>query len=322
MAIIIKKYTSNEESIWNAFVKESVNSTFLHSRNFYNHNPSNLIDDFSLLIYDENKLCALLPGIKISREGSIVFHSHLRSTYGGLLINKNCKTENINIYLKSIIYFLKENEFNELIIRPTFSIYNEIACDSILYAMWLNNFKTLQMDIEFAISLNNEPFLNFDSSTKRNIKKALKNNLKVTEDSDLDAYWILLTNNLKSKHNSKPVHTIDEIKNLISNVGDDKIKLFTTLKDSKIIAGILLFVANNKVLHAQYIASDEDFQEFRPLNILIDHIIKWAKINNFSYFNLGMSNEPGQKELNLGLTRFKEGFGARGVLRETYHLNL
>jgi lipid II:glycine glycyltransferase (peptidoglycan interpeptide bridge formation enzyme) len=46
-------------------------------------------------------------------------------------------------------------------------------------------------------------------------------------------------------------------------------------------------------------------------------LIAWATARGYRYLNLGKSTEDEGRALNAGLFRFKEGFGARGVLRET-----
>lgn len=75
-------------------------------------------------------------------------------------------------------------------------------------------------------------------------------------------------------------------------------------------------------IHAQYVASDSNYQDLRPLNAVIDEISDWGFKNSFSYFNLGTANESAGREINYGLFHFKEGFGGRGILRETMHLIL
>jgi len=55
---------------------------------------------------------------------------------------------------------------------------------------------------------------------------------------------------------------------------------------------------------------------------VIDHIINWGTENKYSYFNLGTANEEAGRKINYGLFHFKEGFGGRGILRETMHLIL
>lgn len=84
----------------------------------------------------------------------------------------------------------------------------------------------------------------------------------------------------------------------------------------------MVFIANSRVLHGQYIANDLSFQYLKPVHALIDHVIEYGCQNGFEYFNFGMANESEGKIINYGLFALKQHFGGRGVLRETMCLDL
>ena len=85
------------------------------------------------------------------------------------------------------------------------------------------------------------------------------------------------------------------------------------------IGGVVNFIANNDVILAFYISHDEDYQEYRPINLLFYEIFRWAISNNYSVFDFGIFTV--NEEPNMGLARFKEKFGASGIFRDTldYH---
>ena len=316
------EYQISYSNEWDAFVQKAINSTFLHSRSFYDHNPLNGLDDSSLMFFKEKVLVSIFPANKYVKNGQVILHSYLRATYGGVVLSKDIGLIDCIEIIKLMITYSRKNGIDRIVVRPSFSIYHSTLAQHIDYALWQNGFRIESREIELAIPLSENCFKNFDSSTKRNIRKAIKNGVVINENGVLEDYWELLTDNLSAKHQAKPVHSIDEIKSLIAHVGTDKVKLFTAEYGSKTISGILVFLANDKVVHAQYIAMNSAYQELRSLNLVIDHITKWAIKLNYSFFNLGMSCEPGGLKINEGLTEFKEGFGARGVLRETLFLDI
>src|SRR5205085_8868526 len=222
-----------------------------------------------------------------------------------------------------IISKAKEQSVAEIIIRNPFRIFNNDLCDESDYAMWFHGFSVKYRELEIAIQLGNKADIEkkYSEATKRSINKA-KKSLLVEESTEYEKYWSILEKNLADKHDTKPTHNFDDFSALLKNIGPGKIKLFVAKLNGEIIAGILVFLVNKKAMHAQYIASDVEFQEYRPLNVVIDHIIEYGCQHNYSYFNLGMANEENGKAINAGLFRFKEGFGGRGVLRETMHLQL
>lgn len=317
------KYSDEYEASWDAFVGfEGKNSTFLHTRKFFNHNRLNRDDDSSYLFFKKERLIAVLPASAYVKKGRRILHSHQRSTYGGFVFSRECSIVELDIITKLTIDQAKADEFHEIIIRPSFSIYHSTLSQEQEYLLWKNGFRIDTRELELAIDLTGEFEKDYSDSTKRNIRKAARSGVTTIETDNIDEYWEIVEKNLAEKHNTKPVHTINEIKLLREMIGYEKVRLFCATLESKIIAGILTFSANKKVIHAQYIASDSMYQDLRPLNCVIDSIATKAKLDSFTYFNLGMVTEPGGMELNEGLCRFKEGFGAKGVLRETMHLIL
>jgi hypothetical protein len=247
----------------------------------------------------------------------------LRSTYGGFVVNDTIGVEEAVEMAGQLIIEARKRNVHEIIIRNPFRIFHQRLCDETDYAMWYHGFVIKTRELETAIRLGAYEQVQalYDDGTKRSIKKS-RQNISVEISDDFASYWTVLEQNLLKKHGTKPTHAYSDFQLLLNKVGSDKIKLFAAFKDSKLIAGIIVFVVNNIALHAQYIASDEMYQEFRPLNAVIDEIIKWGCAQEFTFLNLGTSNTDGGRIFNSGLFRFKEGFGGRNTLRETMHLVL
>jgi hypothetical protein len=319
--IQLVKFSEELTESWDSFVEQKAkNATFLHTRKFFNHNPLNSGDDSSFVFMKKNSILAVFPANIYERDGKKILHSYLRSTYGGIIYSNDCSTADLNNAILLLIEQAKMEGIAEIIIRPTFSIYHKTLSAELDYVLWRNGFGIKTRELELAIDLQFPVEALYADSTRRSIKKSVKEGIVVKETGDLEGYWEVLDKNLTEKYGKPPVHAIGDIRRLASLVGAEKLRLFCAYKDDAITGGILTFVANNQTIHAQYIASDSAFQELRPLNAVIDFIARKAKEEGFKYFNLGMVSEPGGLEMNEGLCRFKEGFGARGVLRETMHL--
>ena len=68
----IVRYHDGMAAVWDQFLQESVNGTFLQSRNFLSYHPQGRFDDWSLLIYDKkNNLAGVCPGTKCTRGGTM-----------------------------------------------------------------------------------------------------------------------------------------------------------------------------------------------------------------------------------------------------------
>lgn len=322
MEITAEQYNDSFEPLWDDFVDHNNrNATFLHSRKFFNHNPLNKKDDASLLFYKNGKLKAVLPACLLEINGTLTLTSHPRSTYGGFIVDESIGVEEAMAIVEQTINFAKSKKAGEIVIRNPFRIFHQLPTDETDYAMWFHGFSVKSRELECAIKLSDDAGLRYEDGTKRSVKKALKS-VVVKETDEYGVFWNQLSANLAEKHGAKPTHSLDQFLQLKNQVSNDKIKLMGAFIDEKLVAGIVLFLCKPTVIHAQYIASDVNFQHFRPLNAIIDYIIKWGWNQNYSYLNLGSANEDAGKKINYGLFRFKEGFGGRGILRETMHLKL
>jgi hypothetical protein len=320
----ITSYSEEFAETWDDFVESaSINGTFLHSRKFYNHNPQNRIEDRSYLFYKKNKLIAVIGCSLQSVTGNTVLVSHLRSTYGGFVVSEDVGMEASLSIVQLFLQEAKRNGIKEIIIRTPFRIFNKKPCDEFDYALWYSGFTVLHRQLEIAIPIDKETNLEsrYTEGTRSGLHKAAKS-LRVEESTEYETFWPLLEDTLRVRHNKVPVHSYPEFLELLKCVGTEKVKLFVTKKQDRIIAGTVVFLLNELGVHSQYVAYDVAFQNERPLNILLHEVCLWAQKNNYRYFNLGTANEDNGNVINFNLFKFKESYGGRGVLRETLHLKL
>lgn len=323
-AISVILYSQKLDADWDRFVeKEAINATFLHTRKFYNHNPLNATDDMSLMFYKMNRLIAVLPAILHKVDHRLVLHSHLRATYGGFIVSNKVTLEGAIQLVEETVRFARDNDVQEIVIRNPFRIYHNRLCDETDYAMWSCGFKVKSREIETAVSLKDDIQTirsHYHKGTKYSVGKA-RRNVEVRLSEDFEDFWRILNVSLMERHNQKPVHDYAAICKLREKVGKERVILFGAYYRDKLIGGNVVFNFNN-VLHGQYNASDLNFRFLTPLHAVVDYILEWGHSRGFEYFNMGMSNEAAGKEINTGLLRYKEGFGGRGILRETMNLNL
>lgn len=319
-------YQENLAKDWDFFVENKArNATFLHTRKFFSHNPVSEELDSSLIFTKNSNIICVIPAVRQNIENRCVWNSHAFSTYGGFVVSNKLGVEEALEVVDLTIQNAQENGVSEIIIRNPFRIFNEVPTDETDYAMWLKGFQISRRDVEIALPLSGYTKETidtlYDGKTRNAVRKSEKENIRIEITKDFKEFWQILAQNLSERYKTKPTHTLEEFQLLESLVGQEKILFFGAYLDKLLIAGIIIFVANRKAVHAQYIAGLQEFQHLRPVNLLIHQISVWAVANKFQYFNLGMTNEP-NGGINLGLCKFKEGFGGRSVLRETMHLTL
>ncbi len=308
----IIKYELKYFEVWNAFVNQAKNATFLFHRDFMEYHQDRF-DDFSLLIFENNnKLVAVLPANKAGE----VLYSHQGLTYGGMVLSNKAKLADVILIFQQLLQFLNENQIEKLQIKQIPSFYCNSFSDEINYCIFLAKGIVIASESLSTINLTQ----NFKIANNRieGVKKGIKNQLIIKEVDDFDGFWNeILIPGLQSKYQKKPVHSLDEIKKLKSFFPKN-IKQFNVYYDEKIVAGTTIFETNN-VAHAQYIFGNETKKELGSLDFLFQELIK-NTFKNKLYFDFGTSNEEQGRKINEGLLFWKESFVAKTVIQNFYEI--
>ena len=312
--IITRRYCPENRDEWNNFVSESRNGTFLFDRNYMDYH-SDRFEDSSLLFYNSrNRLLAILPA---NRAGDMLY-SHQGLTYGGLITKNDACAELVYDIFESMNTFLKGEGIRRVVYKAIPWIYHSYPSEEDLYALtYVSKARLVSRDISSAFPLSCR--LRFTESRRAGIRKARKAGITVTESDKLEDFWQVLSDNLMARHHATPVHTLDEIKLLMSRFPGN-IRLYTAELSGKVVAGTILYICK-EVVHTQYISASPEGKACGALDILFDHIIN----NEYSgrhFFDFGKSTEHDGSVLNRSLIFQKEGFGARGVCYDTYEWEL
>ena len=307
----IRKYQPSHKSAWDSFVKKAKNATFLLQRDFMDYH-SDRFEDHSLLVYNNEKLVAVLPANLKDK----VLHSHQGLSYGGLVLGKKTTFQEALTIFQNILIFLETEGIAILNLKLLPKIYNCLPSDEMDYLLFMTQAKLTRRDLSSCVS--NENPLKIESSNRlRGIKKGVKNELQVREEPNFDSFWKeVLEPNLRRVHDQKPVHSLDEI-NLLKSYFPENIRQFNVYKDEEIVAGATIFETVN-VAHAQYISANELGRKTGGLDFLFNHLLQ--HFSHKKYFDFGISNELQGMKVNEGLLHWKESFGGRGIAHDFYEI--
>lgn len=308
----VKRYEPKDYSNWNDFIGQAKNATFLFHRDFMEYHRDRF-EDYSLMVLDGEKLVAVLPANVVGNE---VF-SHQGLTYGGLVYNEKVKLSSIISIFRVVLFFLKSNTIEKLQVKTIPSIYHSKPSEELCYALFLAEAQLIRRDTLAVIDLSKNNRLSKDR--KNGLKRALINNLVIKEENSFDLFWNeVLIPNLELRHNSKPVHSVEEISKL-RFFFPKNIRQFNVYKDDQIIAGTTLFLSKN-VVHSQYMSKNEGDKNFGSLDLLHSYLLNTI-FKDEKFFDFGISNEFQGKKLNEGLSYWKESFGASTVIHDFYEVD-
>lgn len=307
----IRPYTSDDFALWNAFISNAKNATFLFHRNFMEYHKHRF-EDFSLLVFDGKNLVSVIPANRIGER----VYSHQGLTYGGFVFDVKIKLGEVIAITQSVLQFLHQKGTSTFQIKLIPSIYNHYFSEEIEYALFLTKAKLIRRDCLSVIDLS-KPF-SITKTRKESIRRGEKNNLVIKEELEFDLFWNeILIPNLNKKHNAKPVHTAAEIAKLQQNFPEN-IRHFNVYHEDRIVAGTTIFITDT-VAHPQYISGNPQKNELGSLDYLYHHLIA----NVFTgkhFFDIGPSHEENGTKINEGLLFWKESFGAKTTVQDFYEV--
>lgn len=307
----VEKYTAESKTDWDTFVKKAKNASFLFQRDFMDYHSHRFVD-YSLMVYHSQKLVAVLPANIVDD----ILHSHQGLSYGGLVLGKRTSFEMTVDIFRSILKYLSSNRIQTLNLKPIPRIYHLLPADEMDYFLFRLNARLYRRDFTSAICYANS--LEIKASNRiRGIKKGIKNNLVIKEESNFSAFWKdVLVPNLQQTHDQKPVHSLEEI-SLLQERFPSHVVQFNVYKDEEIVGGATIFETAT-VAHAQYISANTEGRKLGSLDLLFDFLINHYRHKR--YFDFGISNEDQGRKVNQGLLHWKETFGGRAISHDFYQV--
>jgi hypothetical protein len=307
-------YDASMAARWDEFARMSRNGTMLHQRGYMDYH-SDRFKDCSLVALHEGRLCALLPACI---EGDTLW-SHRGLTYGGWLVPLKHFDATVMVeVMDAACQWMSDNSIKRLVYKPVPHIYHRYPCEEDLYALFRHQAKLIETNISTTIDLTCP--LPLDRGNKSGANAARKAGIQVGPSEDWEGYWRLLSSLLDERYGTRPVHTLDEMR-LLHGRFPDGIRLYAATLDGEMLAGVVMYLSQ-PVAHCQYIGASPQGKDSKALTLLFDYLIGEAKASGYRYFDFGISNEDHGRYLNEGLVRQKSRLGGRGIVYNTFEINL
>ena len=302
---------------WDDFVDKSDNGTIFHKRGFLAYHPSGRFKDASFVVLKDNKILSLYTAAMMDREGKKVLVSHPGASYGSFVYKSNLNFKEAHSMVDVLIDYAESLKADRVQLTLPPIIYQTKYSNYIDFALVRNGFSYSKREVSSIVQLDfnmDELLSTYRAEARTAVKKSIKMGIEVAECEKFEEYYEILKKNLKLRHNVSPAHSIEELIKL-KKMFPAKIRLWGAFLKDKLIAGVCNFSANPKVVLAFYISHDEEYQEYRAVNLLFYEIMKRYKEEGFRFLDFGIFTV--NMEPNWGLGRFKENFGARGIFRDT-----
>ena len=310
----VKKYDQNDYKIWNEFIAQAKNATFLFHRDFMEYHKDRF-EDFSLLVYQDEKLISILPANKV---GSSVY-SHQGLTYGGLVYASKLKGEKVEAVLDAVLLFLKEKAFDTFYYKPIPNFYFLEGNNEVDFFLFKRGAVIDRKEMNLAVNL--ELPLQISKSKLKHFRRIEDLDLDIIEEEGFNPFWDeILAPRLLEKFNAKPVHSKEEIL-LLKQKFPENIRQYSVYQNDEIIAGITILETEN-VVKSQYGATSKKGEEVRALDFLFINLIEKYKRKGKRFFDMGIVNEENESGYHSGLLKQKEELGCTVYNQDFYKIDI
>lgn len=271
--------------------------------------------DYSVLCFRDQILVAICPAHKVGEE----LRSHWGLTYGGVLWGSDVSyiesLELADLFKKH----LRDEGFKTLRIKGVPEFYLNEGLKSRSADLYLD---AIMNHSEFVYAIDYSQPLSIHKTKLKHYKKGQLKGFQIECTSDFSAFWIeVLIPRLQSKHQVRPVHSLEEISWLASRF-PHKIMQYNISLNGRILAGITLF-DKGKVVKSQYGATTIQGEKLRALEFLFLYLIYKYKSEGRAYFSMGTAGDKRFPDgINPGLRKQKEELGCSEYRQQFYTFNL
>lgn len=310
----VQKYKESDYANWNAFIGQAKNATFLFHRDFMEYHKDRF-DDFSVLIFDKEKLVAVLPANRVENE---VF-SHQGLTYGGLVYSRKINGEKVAELVDCLLSYFKDNNIESFYFKQIPFFYpSKGNAETEFFLLKKGGFLDRK---EMNLAINLQMPLTISKSKLKHFRKMEGLDLQLVEETELDPFWeLVLEPRLREKYDAKAIHTLQEITRLKTSFPQN-IKQFSVYYDDAIVAGVTLFETET-VVKSQYGATTKKGEELRALDFAFINLIEKYKREGKLFFDMGIVNDANEKGFHAGLLKQKEELGCTVYGQDFYKINL
>lgn len=316
---ILDRKDTHDYQKWLALLEKSDGATLFHHPDFLGYHGDKFAE-LHIGVFKGEELFGLIPMALVDEQGMKVAKSPYGASYGGFIFSKITDYAESAEIAGSFILLLKSINVQHFRMTPSLPIYYHTHSDTFIFALLERGLKIVNSDISNAVCVQDKDIINecLNSKTRNLYKKAAKSSLSIVEKDSLDVFWQLLEITYQ-KHGTVSTHSKQELEHLMFQF-PTKITCDTVYLEATPLAAIAYFEINNLVTLSFYHVQNYEYKHHQPLTYLIVHALNKAKKEGKQYYDFGTSSV--NMVANPNNFHFKEGFGAKGIFRMTYSMDL
>ena len=305
---------------WDIFVRtRSRNGGIFHEQKFLSYHKKGKFQDMSILLYKGDKLFGVFPCVENESCNQAIIVSHPGSSYGGLVFHFNAKTRDVLSMLDGLINYYNQLNYFSIEMQLSEPIFCHPIGEELDFLLWHRGFTLKSKEISTCVQLSQDKIWKLHGRKKNitDINNLTRKGFEFGESDSLKEIYPIIENNLKSRYNKAPTHSIDEL-HLLKKLYPNKINLWLVKYLGKPICTAVSFIVNETAVHDFYIAQDYNYSKYNVMPFLFYNIFDHYSNKGFKWYNFGISSR--KENIKWGILEFKERMGGRATTRNMYLL--
>jgi len=317
MAIELVRYSETLHEAWERFLDSNPrNGDFMMRRSFLSYHGDRFIDR-SVLFLDNSKVIAIFPAASLPSAPRNVI-THPGASYGGFAYKVSHGGAPLIDMAGTLIQHYRDSGINTLYIKTKPHLYSSPSGAEDLYAWWRLGAKIEKVDLSNVVEVNK---VQFSTRRQRALRKLSVAEIEIKEGSNfLPSAYEICEQTLQSRHNTLPVHTLEDLKFLI-NALPENLRITVCFADGVLSSALILFVNQNAAV-VQYWGSTESGRKINALDPLVVEAIEWCTHKQITWFVPGVSTSESGQKVDDGIYQYKLSLGSGTISIPTLRIDL
>lgn len=317
--LIINVASENDATAWEEFVRNSNDGTLHHELSFLAYHPRKRFDYHHLIVRQEAKIVAVVPGGLIKRDIGRVFVSPLGASVGGPIVTTPVLGDIIKV-IEALQRHAKTHGWDglEFVLGP--SAYQRVVSDATSFALFLRGFKLIERDLSFIIRLEPGAIDAYRELFRKKqawgVRAANRRGVRVAHGGmNLFDPFIRLFRETNERHSAIATHSEAEIADLLRRL-PERVEITLAYTGDIPLAALLVFRLNDRAAQVFYICSSGAHARENATVTAMASLIDRIAATGARALDLGPS--ASSRGINDGVVFFKEGLGAVGQSRDRW----
>jgi len=318
--ITVDLLQEGERGLWREFLAKSPTGSLYHDLDFLAYHPEGRFGFEHLVLRQEGRILALVPGGPRETGDGTVYISPLGASFGGPALAQGMPVSRLLAMIQALQEYVLARGFAGVDMTLAPPVFAPRDADALTFALFARGFRLANrwlcsmLDLKRADAPRYEKCFNKTKATL--VRGAKRKGMELVETGvEGLPHFLEVFNDTYRRHGAAPTHSPEEIAWLLEHL-PDRVRLFLAMLDGRCAAGVLTMALSPEAVYTFYICISEALSRENGAPFLFAGLADLLAGRGVRWLDLGPSCRDGN--FNAGVTFFKDSLGCEGHCRDRW----